>query len=217
MKFYLESINPDQFSEIFQYVPVEGVILAPEALEAVQADPAKVIASMKEVMPDTSVMIVPTITNGFRRILAEARDIHKLAENVRPALPLEPQGYMALKACQSPAVKIQAAGWDALYPEQVHFALANGAYRIVLNWRHIAALTDPETVLKDLEPWMDKILVTGFDNPAQARKAMHLGVQNIGLGYDLFLALLQNPATASYEEALRESWLMSYTRDTLLE
>lgn len=214
MKFYLETLHPEAVTDLGQYFSLSGVIVPSEDLCKENIHIREVLDGLQAVLPEDSELLVQAVSTSFRTMLIEARKLKASYPTTVPMFPVDPDSYMAIKACRN--AKIPCALCDVLYLEQAWIAHENGAGTIVLDMKKAAAVSDPVELMRSLAPLHDQLLVCGLSDVSQVRLCIMLGIQNIGLSEELCRTIVNNPASEALCAKLRVSWIQTFARDTVL-
>ncbi|UNT96793.1 hypothetical protein [Allobaculum mucilyticum] len=222
MKFYLQTLQPDEFMEVNQAVSLAGVYTEPVDFTRSEANVNQTLSALLEVMSEEQTIFVYGISNGFRNMLEEGRHLQKFSKQLIPAVPADGQGCMAIKAGSHQHLGM-AAG-RIFSPEQAALAMHNGAKTLLLDLEKIGRFTSAKKVLK-------KVLKLSGNDESQAgseilaictsleemRMAMACGATSIAAPKAVYDQMLFSVLTASETAAARDEWIMTYTRTEVLD
>lgn len=220
MNFFLQTCSPDEFMEVNQAVTLSGIVLDAHALAAKESDVKQCITDLLEVMSKEQKLYIPCISIGFRSILEEGKKLTKLSDQIVMVTGCDGPSFMAMKACHT--LKIPVAMGRIFQSEQAILAANNNPEKLIFNFEEISRLSSPEKVLasaaKSLpESRRELLMASGVDTPDQLEKAAQAGVENICCTVGLYRTLLYNPLSQESAQALRDDWMMAYTREELLD
>lgn len=219
MKFYLQSVSPEDFMEINQAITLSGVLTEPWQFTRGEIEPQQAVSSLLEVMSEEQTVLVTAISSGFRSMLEEGKRLQSLSKQLILNVPCAEQGLMCLKA----AIRLQlpvAAGM-IFQSEQAVLAARNQARMIVLDLEKIGRFGSSKKVLEDtlsmLEEEARGRVLAQCSSLEQLRMAMKAGAKNLCAPVDVYHQMLFCVPTVSEAESIREEWVLTFTRNEVLE
>lgn len=222
MKLYLQSIQPDDFMEINQALPLAGIYTTPFDFLGTEKSVREILESLLEVMDDTQKLYVHSISTGFRSMLEEGKRLHALSERIVMVVPCDAQGLMALKACRT--LKIPAALgsiFDAGQAAAAASVVCTGSENTVFDLSSIARHGDGQALVSRaaelLADTPEALMVTGCLNQEAFAQAAVCHPGSIAAGADVYRSMLYSVLTQTEMETIREQWIMTYTSDMVLD
>lgn len=212
MKLYLETVSFDEFIEINQYVPLDGIVMSMNLLikEPGVYSIEKTASKLLEALTPAQDLFVPIVQSEFRAMVSECRKMSQLGENIVCLLPASPAGYMAMKVCSRQ--KIKAVAWNVLNPEQMLFAERNEAMLQLADASQISQTASLEDFLQQAKALPDNLAkehlaITGINSPAAFRTALAEECCGIAAAYSLYQDLLLCPQTMKDQSELMQNWM----------
>lgn len=217
MKFYLQTISSDEFMEINQAIGMEGIITQPWDFTRCGADVNKTLSALLDVMSEEQKLYVQAIQAGFRGMLEEARKLRQFSSQLVAILPCSEQGLMAMKALRR--MQLPAAAGQIFQAEQAMLAMHNLDGPVLLDLEKIGRFADAKEVLANalaLAQKPENILCL-CSSLEQMRMAMALGAKQIAAPAGVYQQMLFSVLTSSETNSMREEWILTYTRNEVLE
>lgn len=219
MKFYLRTILPEEVMEINQAITLSGVLCEPWQLTRNEINVEQRFESLLDVMSEEQTLLVQAISNAFRGMLEEGKRLQKLSAQITMMVPATQQGLMALKA--SRRLSLPMAASQVFQLEQAMVALHAHAGLLILDLDKISRFASAKKVLKSLlktvsSDQKENLLVV-CETVEQLRMAMACGAECVAASADVYHQLLFSVLSDSEMQSIREEWILTYTRNTVLE
>lgn len=219
MKFYLRTILPEEVMEINQAITLSGVLCEPWQLTRNEINVEQQFESLLDVMSEEQTLLVQAISNAFRGMLEEGKRLQKLSAQITMMVPATQQGLMALKA--SRRLSLPMAASQVFQLEQAMVALHAHAGLLILDLDKISRFASAKKVLKSLlktvsSDQKENLLVV-CETVEQLRMAMACGAECVAASADVYHQLLFSVLSDSEMQSIREEWILTYTRNTVLE
>lgn len=212
MKLYLETVSFDEFIEINQYIPLDGIYLS---MDQLLKDPAaysveKTAGKLLEALMPDQQLIVPVIQSDFRSMVDVCRKLHELGSNIVCLLPVSPAGYMAMKVCSRK--RIPSAAWNVLNPEQMLFAARNEATWQIADLEELEKSISLPDFLQQVKALPDQtaqntLILSGIRKPADFRTGLLGGAAGMAADYGLYQELLLNQQTMKEQSEILQNWM----------
>lgn len=219
MKFYLNSLNPDAFLQINQAVTLAGIYTEPQDFSYHELNVEKTLESILEMMTEKQNIFVYGMAGGFRMMLEEGKRLARISEQITLVVPANEQGFMAVKA--SHRLQLNTALGAIYQSEQAAIALQDGAPTLIVDLEKIGRYTDSMSALKDIldliEPEDREKLIVVCPTLEALRQAMRLGAKAICAKPQVYNQMLFNVLTDSQMMQSREEWMLTYTRNEVIE
>ncbi len=219
MKFYLQTLNPDEFSQINQAITLSGLITEPCDFSRAELDVQKTLEALLERMSEDQHIYVYGLSTGFRSMLEEGKMLQQVSKQLVLTLPADEQGLMAVKA--SRRMNLPTAAGCIFQSEQALMAMQNHAGTVFLDFEKIGRFTSAESVVQDVvlhaASNKDCEVIVIAKTLEQLRVAIECGAESICTTPDVYGQMLFNILTTSEMAQAREEWLMAYTRNEVLE
>lgn len=219
MKFYLRTILPEEVMEINQAITLSGVLCEPWQLTRNEINVEQRFESLLDVMSEEQTLLIQAISNAFRGMLEEGKRLQKLSAQITMMVPATQQGLMALKA--SRRLSLPMAASQVFQLEQAMVALHAHAGLLILDLDKISRFASAKKVLKSLlktvsSDQKENLLVV-CETVEQLRMAMACGAECVAASADVYHQLLFSVLSDSEMQSIREEWILTYTRNTVLE
>lgn len=219
MKFYLRTILPEEVMEINQAITLSGVLCEPWQLTRNEINVEQQLESLLDVMSEEQTLLIQAISNAFRGMLEEGKRLQKLSAQITMMVPATQQGLMALKA--SRRLSLPMAASQVFQLEQAMVALHAHAGLLILDLDKISRFASAKKVLKSLlktvsSDQKENLLVV-CETVEQLRMAMACGAECVAASADVYHQLLFSVLSDSEMQSIREEWILTYTRNTVLE
>ena len=217
MKFYLKTLNPDEFMEINQAITLSGICTEPTDFSRGEVDVMSALESLLEVMSEDQTISLFAINSGFRGMLEEGKMLQKISPALILTLPANEQGFMAAKASRRLNLSVAIGAIFSL--GQGTIALENQEGPLLFDMEKVGRFCDSVILLEQLLALVeDKTRVIALcENEEYFTKALACGAQAICAPGQVYGENLFNLLTNSQMNQAREEWLMAYTRNTILE
>lgn len=219
MKFYLQSLNPDEFMQINQAVSLAGVCSEPVDFSRGELNVMDTIHNLLEVMSEDQSFYIYGLSSNFRAMLEEGKRLQKLSGQLVLTLPTSEQGLMAAKAARR--MQIPVALGSIFSAAQAALAIHDHAGTILLDLNKASRFIPAEEILRDTlalfaEGEKERLLVL-CSNMDQFNLAIRLQAASIAAPSEVYAQLLYNVLTSSEMMQAREEWLLAYTRNEVLD
>ena len=219
MKFYLQTLNPDEFSQINQAVTLSGIITEPCDFSRGELDVRECLENLLEMMSEDQHVFVYGLSTGFRTMLEEGKRLQQVSKQIVLTLPANEQGLMAMKAAKR--MNLPVAAGCVFQSEQALMAMQNHAGTVFLDMEKIGRFSNPENVLQEvnlrLASYKETEVIVIAKTLDQLRLALECGSNSICSTPEVYGQMLFNVLTTSEMAQAREEWLMAYTRNEVLE
>ena len=217
MKFYLKTLNPDEFMEINQAITLSGICTEPTDFSRGEVDVMSALEGLLEVMSEDQTISLFALNGGFRGMLEEGKMLQKISPALILTLPASEQGFMAAKASRHLNLSVAMGAIFSL--GQGTIALENQDGPLIFDMEKAGRFCDSVKLLQQLLALVeDKTRVIALcENEEYFIKALACGAQAICAPSQVYGENLFNLLTDSQMNQAREEWLMAYTRNTILE
>lgn len=212
MKLFLDTANFDHIAEINAWGVLDGVTTNPTLL-AKEAGGGKDYRQMlkeicAEVPGPVSAEVVATDTDGM---LAEARELVGIADNIYVKFPCIPAGLAATKAARADGIRVNMT--LVFSPAQALLAAKAGANFISpFLGRVDDAASGGMDILKQCikvvknYPFSSEILASSLRGPMHVVEAAGMGADIATMPYDVFTKLIKHPLTDLGLQRFIDDW-----------
>jgi transaldolase len=214
MKLFLDTANFEEISEINRWGVLDGVttnptLLAKEASPDRRKDYRQMLKEIcAEVDGPVSAEVVSTETEGM---LAEARDLAGIAENIYVKFPCIPPGLAATRVARGEGIRVNMT--LVFSPAQALLAAKAGANFISPFLGRIDdvasggmdILAQCIEVVKNYD-FGSEILASSLRHPMHVVEAARLGSDIATMPYDVFTKLVKHPLTDIGLERFIDDW-----------
>ncbi|MCF0259653.1 MAG: hypothetical protein HUJ54_07325 [Erysipelotrichaceae bacterium] len=172
MGFLLETVSPAEFSEINQFITLEGVLCPAAKMLEKKVKVSQLIEEFLNIMAEEQRLYLPVISSGFRTMLAEIRQTASLSDRITVMVPATAEGLMCLKACRTLKVPVILAGVQSM--AMAAFGHENHAPAMLLDY---GALEESGHALQTIKAACEKypsclIMAGGFDGCRQVSRVL---------------------------------------------
>lgn len=219
LKFYLKSLNPDEFLHINQAVTLAGIYTEPADFSYHELDVENTLKSVMEMMSEEQTIFVYGIGGSFRMMLEEGKRLAGISRQIQLVVPANEQGFMAMKA--SHRADVQTALGALYQSDQAAIALQDGAQKMIMDLEKVGRHADAMEVLSDILDLMKEEdrenLIVVCPTLESVRQAMRIGARSICAGTQVYNQMLFNVLTDLQVMQAREEWMITYTRNQVLD
>ena len=212
MAFYLETASPKEFSEINQYLSLEGVVVPARGLLKEHAKVNGTIAAMLEFMSEHQKLFLPVISAGFRAMFAEARKTAALSRQIVVMIPASNEGLMCLKACKTLNIPCVLTYADSML--LAAFGHENHAKGLIMSYDKLEENCEPaKAICAACRKFAGtRVMTAGFSSLGQINKVLMETDADVVIPYGLAGDLFYHwPGKAVLDE-LRLDWINEYMR-----
>ncbi|HYZ92487.1 MAG TPA: fructose-6-phosphate aldolase [Actinomycetota bacterium] len=212
MKLFLDTANFKEISEINEWGVLDGVTTNPSLL-AKEADRKKDYKQMlKEICAEVDGPVSAEVVSTKKDdMLAEARELAQIAENVYVKFPCIPAGLAATKVARSEGIRVNMT--LVFSPAQTLLAAKAGANFIspFLGRIDDVASGGMEILAQCIEvvknyDFPSEVLASSLRHPMHVVEAARLGSDIGTLPYDVFTKLVKHPLTDIGLERFIADW-----------
>ncbi len=219
MKFYLQTLKPDEFMQVNQCVTLSGIYTEPIDFTQEELDVNATLASLQEVMSEDQLIYLFGLNDTFRHLLEEAKRLQSVCSQARLIVPANEQGFMAVKA--SKRMNVPVAVGAIFQSEHAAIALQDQAPLLFVNLEKIGRYADSMQVLKDILALVDEDkkenVVAVCSSLEQVRAAMRAQAKAICANFRVYAQMMYGSAVQSDLSIAREEWLLTYARHDVVE
>jgi transaldolase len=209
MKIFLDTANIKEIREAASMGLVDGVTTNPSLVAKEGRNYTELLLEICDVIDgDISAEVIAT---DFDRMMAEAKDLAKLHENIVVKVPLTMDGLKAVKALAEENIRTNVT--LCFSPTQALLAAKAGAYIIS---PFVGRLDDVATSGMDLISqiktiysnygFSTQILVASIRHPLHVVEAAMIGAEIGTMPYDVFTKLIKHPLTDIGLERFLSDW-----------
>lgn len=219
MRFYLQSLKPEDFMQINQSVTLAGVYSEPIDFTNEELDVTKTIQDVLEVMSEDQAIYLYGMNDTFRYLLEEGKRLQSVSKQAALIVPASEQGFMAVKASKRMGVPLAVGSIFQL--EQAAVALQDQAALLFINLEKVGRYTDSIQVLKEIlsvaeQPQTENIVAV-CSNLEQVRQAMRVGAKAVCATPPVYAQMIYGTASDADLSVAREEWLLTYARHDVVE
>ena len=219
MRFYLQSLKPEDFMQINQSVTLAGVYSEPIDFTNEELDVTKTIQDVLEVMSEDQAIYLYGMNDTFRYLLEEGKRLQSVSKQAALIVPASEQGFMAVKASKRMGVPLAVGSIFQL--EQAAVALQDQAVLLFINLEKVGRYTDSIQVLKEIlsvaeQPQTENIVAV-CSNLEQVRQAMRVGAKAVCATPRVYAQMIYGTASDADLSVAREEWLLTYARHDVVE
>lgn len=219
MKFYLQSLKPEDFMQVNQSVTLAGVYSEPIDFTNDELDVAKTIQDLLEVMSEDQIIYLYGMNDTFRYLLEEGKRLQSVSKQAALIVPASEQGFMAIKASKRMGIPLAVGSIFQL--EQAAVALQDQAALLFINLEKVGRYTDSIQVLQDILSLVDQPqkenIVAVCSNLEQLRSAMRVGARAVCATPRVYSQMVYGTASDADLSVAREEWLLTYARHDVVE
>lgn len=198
MKLFLDTANFDEIAEINRWGVLDGVTTNPTLAAKEGRDFAEMIAAIcDEVDGDVSAEVVATDTAGM---LAEAKDLAAIADNVVIKLPLTPDGLAACAELTADGVKTNVTLCFSA-PQAILAAHAGATYVSPFAGRMDDIANDGIALIAEIadifrvQGYTTEVLAASLRSPQHVAQAAAVGADVATLPTKVFHQMVKHPLT----------------------
>ena len=215
MGFLLETVSPAEFSEINQYITLEGVICPAEKILEKKAKVSELIEEFLNIMAEEQRLYLPVISAGFRPMLAEIRQTAAVSSRITVMIPATAEGLMCLKACRTLKVPVILAGVQSM--AMAAFGHENHAPAMMMDF---GALQESGSALPAVKAACAKyedcsILAGGFTGLDQVNQVLMETEAHPVLSAGMAARILSSSTLGPQNREIRYAWAETYFRTEL--
>ncbi len=209
MEIFLDTADIASITRAAAMGLVDGVTTNPSLMAKESGDPKRILARIAEVVPgDVSAEVISTDTAGM---VAEGRELARIAENIVIKCPLTPDGLRAVRELAGHGIRVNVTLCFSL--PQALFAAKAGAYIIspFVGRLDDISLTGME-LIEDIRQvygnygFDTKILVASIRNPLHVVEAARLGAHIATMPPKVLDLLIRHPLTDIGLEQFLKDW-----------
>ena len=163
-------------------------------------------------------LFMQTVATDYEGILADARKICSLRENMYVKIPVTHDGMRAIKQAKREGLGVLAT---AIYsPDQAFFAAMNGADYLAPYVNRMCNYGDGVQWVRELQTMLElnqlpsKICAASFKNGNQVHELMLAGIGAVTVAPDVVRAMLDHPGTKVAVEEFTSAWEAAFGRRT---
>ena len=209
MKFFLDSAHVDQIKEAISWGFVDGVTTNPSHVAASGANP-------KELYPEICSLVdgpvsLEAVSLEADAIVAEARELAKIADNVVVKVPIMKEGIIAVKRLAAEGIKTNVtANFSAL--QALFAAKAGAAYISPFVGQLDSAGHDGIELVEQIRKIYDnygyttEIIVAAIRNPGHVLRAALCGANICTMNFEVLGTLTEHPLTDVILDRFLKAW-----------
>ncbi len=209
MKIFIDTANPDQIREALSLGIIDGVTTNPTHVSKTGRPAAEVYREILD-MVDGPVSL-ETISLTAPEIVAEARQLAKLAKNVVVKVPLIREGLKAVKVLSADGIKTNVT--VTFSPLQALLAAKCGASYISPFVGRLDAvghfgmeLVQQIKTIYDNYGYKTEIIVAAVRHPTHVLEAALAGAHICTMAYDVLLQMYDHPLTDVAVDLFLKDW-----------
>ncbi|MCF0260701.1 MAG: hypothetical protein HUJ54_12655 [Erysipelotrichaceae bacterium] len=215
MGFLLETVSPAEFSEINQYITLEGVICPAAAILGNKVKVSQLIDEFLNIMAEDQRLYLPVISAGFRPMLAEIRQTAAISSRIVVMIPAVSEGLMCLKACRTLKIPVILSGVQSM--AMAAFGYENHAPAMIMD---AAALEETGSALSSIQAACKKyedctVMAGGFTGLQQVNQVLMDTEALPVLTAHMAAKILSASSIPEENRQIRYAWAETYFRTEL--
>lgn len=218
MELFLDTADAQAVAELSQVLTVAGATTNPTIITKSGKTPQQVFDEMNAALTPNQKLFMQVVATDFEGIMAEARHICGLRENMYVKIPVTPAGLRAIKAAKAEGLKVLAT---AIYSaDEAFFAAMNGADYLAPYLNRMCNLGDGIQQVADLVEMLDanglpaKICAASFKNGLQVHELIRLGAPAVTVPPSVVWTMVKNPNTQIAVDEFNAAWKEAFGRST---
>jgi transaldolase len=210
MKFFVDTANVNEISELAATGLLDGVTTNPSLIAKTGRDFIQVVREICDIV-DGPVSAEVAATD-HETMLAEGRKLHQLAANIAVKVPLTPDGLKTCRALADEGVMVNVT--LCFSASQAILAAKAGAAFISpfigrlddISRDGMALIADIVQIYRNYDDFTTEVLVASIRNPNQVAEAAKIGAQVATIPPSVLHQLFKHPLTDKGLEAFLADW-----------
>lgn len=218
MELYLDTADSKAVAELNEMLTISGVTTNPTIITKSGKSPEQVFEEMNAVLAPKQRLFMQVVATDFDGIMADARKIVSLRDNMVVKIPVTRVGLRAIKAAKGEGMEVLAT---AIYSaDEAFLAAMNGADYLAPYVNRMCNLGDGMTQVADLLVMLErsglpaKVCAASFKSSLQVHELIAMGIHAVTAPVDVVNAMVNHPSTPLAVAEFSDAWQAAFGRIT---
>ncbi len=216
MELFLDTADAQAVKEFGETLNIAGVTTNPTIITKSGKTPEQVIDQMCAVLAPEQKFFMQVVAEDVEGMLEDARAIASIRPNMVVKIPVNQNGYRAMKLAKAEGIAVLATGIYS--PEQAFLAAMNGVDYMAPYVNRMCNYGDGVSQVAELQVMLEnygmeaKVCAASFKNVQQVHELLVAGIASATIAPDIVRAMFGHAGTAVAIQEFSSAWKASFGR-----